>query len=179
MLKSPYFYWRRYSRSISIVCILLFLESLLHISKFRVTRPSKPLDLPFSTGCQEPDIHGRRENAAIVMLARNGELEGAVKSVVSLEKQFNRWFHYPVIFLNDVPWEEDFIHALSEVVSGEVQFETIKNGSGMWGFPGFMDQDKAQASMAQQSLKGSLYAGMESYHHMCRFNSGYASCLYH
>ena len=115
-------------------------------------------------------MNAPRENAAIVMLARNSEREGAVKSVTSLEQQFNRWFHYPIVFLNDDPWEQDFIDALSKVASGKTQFEVISHG--MWGFPDWMDKEDARRRMKQQEARGVMYAGMESYHHMCRFNSG-------
>ncbi|MCJ1411690.1 hypothetical protein MMC19_005782 [Ptychographa xylographoides] len=91
-------------------------------------------------------------------------------SIESLEKQFNRWYHYPVIFLNDQPWDQSFIDALSPIVSGHVQFEVIGKDSGMWGVPEWMDPEEAKAAVAKQSwIK---YGGIMSYHHMCRFNSG-------
>ena len=155
---------------ITAICFLLCVETLLHINSFEVNRPPKPLDEPFSVRCQEPDVDAPRENAAIVMLARNRELEGAVKAVSSLESQFNRWFHYPIIFLNDEPWDQSFKDALSNTASGETHFETIPHE--MWGFPAWMDQDEARRIMKQQEARGVMYAGMESYHHMCRFNSG-------
>ena len=155
---------------ITAICFLLCLETLLHINKFEVKRPPRPLDEPFSVRCQEPDTSAPRENAAIVMLARNRELDGAVKAVSSLELQFNRWFQYPIIFLNDEPWEQSFKDTLSAVVSGKTQFETISGG--MWGFPEWMNRDEARRRMKQQEARGVMYAGMESYHHMCRFNSG-------
>jgi mannosyltransferase len=72
--------------------------------------------------------------------------------------------------LNDVPWDRAFINTLSKVASGEASFEVIPRD--LWGYPDFIDHNKARASMAKQQARGSLYAGMESYHHMCRFNSG-------
>ena len=155
---------------ITAICFLLCVETLLHINSFEIKRPSKPLDEPFAVRCQEPDTDAPRENAAIVMLARNRELDGAVKAVSSLEAQFNRWFHYPIIFLNDELWEESFKDTLSAVTSGKAQFETV-SGS-MWGFPDWMDPKEARRRMKQQEARGVMYAGMESYHHMCRFNSG-------
>lgn len=161
----------RHQYLITAICFLLCVETLLHINSFDIKRPSKPLDEPFSTGCREPDVNAPRENAAIVMLARNSELDGAVKSVKSLEQQFNRWFHYPIIFLNDARWDQSFIDSLSKVASGDTHFEVISNG--MWGFPDWMDQEDARRRMKQQEARGVMYAGMESYHHMCRFNSGW------
>ena len=130
-----------------------------------------PVDAPFFTTCQEPDVNAPRANATILMLARNADLEGAVTAVTSVEKQFNQWFHYPIIFLNNEPWDRAFIDALSKTASGEVYFETID--SNMWGYPTWIDQKKAARKMKAQERAGLVYAGKESYHHMCRFNSGF------
>ncbi|MCJ1390834.1 hypothetical protein MMC18_003695 [Xylographa bjoerkii] len=118
----------------------------------RVTPLRQSVDLPFATRCLEPNVHAPRENATIVMLARNSEVRGAIRSIESIERQFNRWFHYPIIFLNDVPWETAFIDALTPVASGEVKFDVIDNG--MWGFPEWMDLGNAKAAVARQ--KGHL-----------------------
>ena len=160
----------RHQYLITGLCFLLCVETLVHINTYEVRRPPVPLDEPFFVGCQEPDVNAPRENAAIVMLARNRELEGAVKSVKSLEKQFNRWFHYPIVFLNDERWDQAFIDALTKVSSGKVTFDVIP--ASMWGFPEWMDQEEARRRMKQQEARGVMYAGLESYHHMCRFNSG-------
>ena len=160
----------RHQYLITAICFLLCAETLVHINSYEVKRPSDRLDEPFTVGCREPDVKAPRENAAIVMLARNRELEGAVRSVKSLERQFNRWFNYPIVFLNDEPWDQAFIDALTKVSSGKATFETIK--AEMWGFPDWMDRDEARKRMKHQEAKGVMYAGLESYHHMCRFNSG-------
>ena len=158
---------------ISGVVIILALEHAAHLYNHRIPRPSTPLDRPFATGCLEPDVNGPRANATIVMLARNSELNGAVRSVASLEKQFNRWFHYPIVFLNDQPWDDRFVSSLTEVASGKVQFEVISDKSDMWGFPSWIDEEKATADIASQGAHGIKYGGQESYHHMCRFNAGF------
>ena len=171
--------WRRWARRwlvrnqwlVVSVFFLMSAETLFHIYSYEVKRPSRPLDEPFNRGCREPDVLAPRENAVIVMLARNRERQGAVQSIKSLEKQFNHWFHYPIIFLNDDPWEEPFINDLTRVASGNVTFEQIPKG--MWGFPEWMDHDSARQGMKRQEDQGVLYGGLESYHHMCRFNSGY------
>ena len=161
----------RHQWLLSTIVFLLSIESVLHVYSYRPSRPSSPLDEPFNTGCREPDVSQPRENAAIVMLARNKERQGAISSIRSLEKQWNRWYHYPIVFLNDEPWEQKFIDDLTKVASGNVTFEQIP--SDMWGFPDWMDQEHARKMMKKQDDRGVLYAGMESYHHMCRYNSGY------
>lgn len=51
---------------------------------------------------------GRRANATIVMLARNGDLPGIIKSMKQLEDRFNKKFHYPYVFLNEEPFSDKF-----------------------------------------------------------------------
>ena len=50
-----------------------------------------------------------RENATLLMLVRNFELPGALKSMRSLEDRFNKDYHYDWVFLNDVPFSMEFI----------------------------------------------------------------------
>lgn len=154
------------------VFLALLVEICIHVSKFRVPVPEIDLDPPFYTSCQEPDTSAPRENAAIVMLARNKEFAEAQHSVASLERRFNRWFQYPYVFLNDEPWSEEFMSAIRETTNASTAFEVIPQES--WTFPSWMDKDKAQASIKEQGDRGVLYAGLTTYHHMCRFFSGYA-----
>lgn len=160
------------------------LESIWHRQRFDVARPAHDLDPPFYSSCQEPPPaeEGRLpgaggkfrqvggENAALVMLARNADVEAANRSIASIERKFNRWFHYPIIFLNDEPWDDEFVRVLNATASGNAVFEQIP--AGFWGFPDWIDKDKAKASMAEQGARHIHYAGKESYHHMCRFYSG-------
>ena len=151
---------------------LWLLDASHHIYQFYIPRPPIPLDAPFQTGCSIPDTSLPHENAVILMLARNNELAGAKKSITSLEEKFNRWFHYDVLFLNDEPFSKEFQDALRPIVSGKVMFETIANDTDMWGFPAWIDVDEAREVIAGQEDKGIKYGSLESYHHMCRFNSG-------
>jgi len=47
-------------------------------------------------------------NAVFVMLCRNEEVDGAVKSIRELEDRFNHKYHYPWVFLNEEEFTEDF-----------------------------------------------------------------------
>jgi mannosyltransferase len=122
-------------------------------------------------GCLEPQVNGPRANAAIVVLARNKELEGVIQSVKSLERHFNRWFHYPYVFLNDGDFNETFRETVLSHVSGSVEFGKIPPEQ--WGFPDWVDPDVVKEGIAKQGDRAIMYGGMESYHHMCRFYSGY------
>ena len=50
----------------------------------------------------------RKANAAFVVLARNGDLKGIVRSMKQMEDRFNKKFDYPWIFLNEEPFSDEF-----------------------------------------------------------------------
>lgn len=153
---------------------LMFIEVYVHVRNYDVPRPSTPLDAPFYTGCQSPVLNTTaRESAVLVMLARNSEVKGAISSIRSVQEQFNDNFGYPWVFLNDEEWTEDFKIKVGKAVGKdtEVKFEVIPKE--MWGYPGWIDQVRARSSMQSMKNRGIQYGGQESYHHMCRFQSGY------
>jgi alpha 1,2-mannosyltransferase len=51
---------------------------------------------------------GRRANASFVILARNGDLNGVLKSMKQMEDRFNKRFRYPYVFLNEEPFTDQF-----------------------------------------------------------------------
>ena len=53
-----------------------------------------------------PPAH--KANATFVILARNGDLPGVIDSIRQLEDRFNRHYHYPYVFLNEEPFNEEF-----------------------------------------------------------------------
>ncbi|KAF4781715.1 glycolipid 2-alpha-mannosyltransferase [Colletotrichum scovillei] len=146
------------------------MESVLHCRTFNAPRPTIEQDQPFYTSCREPDVTGKRENGVLVMLAKNSELKEANHTVASLEKHFNRWFHYPIVFLNNEPFDDRFIEVLNSTASGGATFEVIPQED--WTFPAWVNQTAAKSSIVEQGARGTMHAGQEGYHHMCRFYSG-------
>ncbi|SPO03109.1 related to KTR5 - putative mannosyltransferase [Cephalotrichum gorgonifer] len=136
-----------------------------------VRKISEKHDAVFVTGCREPDTTKPRANAAFVVLARNQELEGVIQSVKSIERHFNRWYHYPYVFLNDDDFNQTFIDTVQNYTSGTVEFGKL--GADMWGFPDWVDHKVAKEGIAKQGDAAVMYGGMESYHFMCRFYSGF------
>ena len=49
-----------------------------------------------------------RANATLLMLARNSDVDDAVRAVRGLEDRFNHKYHYPWVFLNEQPFSDDF-----------------------------------------------------------------------
>jgi len=131
---------------------------------------SEKHDKVFVTGCQIPDTTQPRANATFVVLARNKELEGVLESIKSVERHFNRWYHYPYTFLNDGDFNQTFMDTVRNHTSSPVEFGKID--STMWGFPEWANAGWAKEGIARQGDDAIMYGGMESYHHMCRFYSG-------
>jgi alpha 1,2-mannosyltransferase len=51
----------------------------------------------------------RKANAAIVILARNGDVQGVINSMKELEDRFNKKFRYDYVFLNEEKFSDRFI----------------------------------------------------------------------
>ncbi|KAF7794140.1 hypothetical protein EIP86_005271 [Pleurotus ostreatoroseus] len=113
----------------------------------------------------------RRANATILMLARNSDLEGAMRSVRELEDRFNVRYGYPWTFLNEEPFSEDFKRRVGNIVSGEATFATIPHDH--WFQPDSIDEEKAKAGREKMVNDNIIYGGSVSYRNMCRFNSGF------
>lgn len=133
-------------------------------------------DKPFYEGCvdthaymQDPSY--RKMNATFVMLTKNDEIDGVLHSINSLESHFNQWFHYPYVFLNNVPFSEDFKKQIKGAVSGDVHFGLVDKPT--WEIPEeSTDPEAFKNAIETQGDRGFLYGGSASYHRMCRFYSG-------
>lgn len=158
---------------IAVVALLMLLEVCVHIRSYSIIRSPIPLDAPFHTGCRSPVLNTTaRENAVLVMLARNSEVSGTVSSVRNVQEQFNDNFGYPWVFLNDEERSNEFKEKVGKAVGrANAKFEAIPEE--IWGYPEWIDKEKAKQSMQDMKDRNIQYSSMESYHHMCRFQSGY------
>ena len=160
----------RISPWLLLLTVFLALETLIHYYSLLVPVPPEEMDEIFHRGCRDPADYPNREKAVLVMLARNSEVKGALSTLKMVEQRFNRFFHYPIMFINDEQWEPDVMAALTGSVSGTAIFEEIP--SGRWGYPKGMDIESAEKAMESQGQNGVKYGSTVSYHHMCRFFSG-------
>lgn len=120
---------------------------------------------------QLPSSYGR-ENATLVMLARNSDLDGALKSMRSLQDRFNSQYNYPWVFLNEVPFTSEFIEKTTLMADGAPTYYELVPESD-WEPPEFIDESRLQANLFQAEQDNVLYGGFRSYRNMCHFNSGY------
>lgn len=65
-------------------------------------------DVTTSPGVDEHLVVDRRANATFVILTRNSDLDGIIRSIRDIEDRFNRKYNYPYVLLNEVPFTEEF-----------------------------------------------------------------------
>lgn len=112
--------------------------------------------------------HQPRLNASLVMLARNSDIDGVIKSIDSLERHFNQWFNYPWVLLNDKPFTEEFKQRVKQHTAN-VSFHLIPQEH--WQFPEGINEAEMTEAFNQQADHGILYGGFKTYHQMCRYYS--------
>ncbi|CAM0140857.1 unnamed protein product [Umbelopsis sp. WA50703] len=112
-----------------------------------------------------------KANAAFIILARNSNEAGLLSSLQQNEEKFNKKYNYPYIILNDEMFTEEFRQVISNATRAQVKFGTIDQS--MWGYPEWVDQEKAAKDRETLKAQSVPYASSESYRHMCRFQSGF------
>lgn len=112
----------------------------------------------------------QRMNATFVTLTRNSDLWELVKSIRSVEDRFNRKHGYDWVFLNDVPFDEEFKNVTSSLTSGKTYYGLVPKEH--WSYPDWIDQRRA-AQTRRETATRYMYGDSESYRHMCRFFSGF------
>ncbi|KAJ2931372.1 hypothetical protein H1R20_g5751, partial [Candolleomyces eurysporus] len=114
---------------------------------------------------------GRRANATVVMLARNGDINGVTSSVKQLEDRWNNKFHYPYVFLNDEEFTQEFKDRVKTITESEVYFGLIPRDH--WNQPDWIDEEKATKAREDMVKNNVIYGGSVPYRNMCRYNSGF------
>lgn len=124
-----------------------------------------PISLDADDGPRE------KARAAIVILARNSDIEGLNKTIPQFESTFNGKFQYPYVFLNDVPFNENFKTAMKRLTKAEMKFGTIPHEH--WSYPAWINQTKAAEVRMDMKRRNIIYGDSLPYRHMCRYNSGF------
>ncbi|KAJ2005277.1 hypothetical protein GGI02_001097 [Coemansia sp. RSA 2322] len=114
------------------------------------------------------DTHSLPVRAAIVALVRNEELFEMRLAVRQIEDRFNSRFNYPYVFVNDVPFTEEFMQGIRDVTRAPVEFGILDHDS--WKVPEWIDQERYEH--VKQTAKYP-HGEKDSYRKMCRFQSGY------
>jgi alpha 1,2-mannosyltransferase len=112
-----------------------------------------------------------RPRAALISLVRNSELEGIMQSMRQLEYRWNKKYQYPWVFFNDEPFDENFKAATQNLTSAKCFFEVVP--AEHWSLPDWIDKGRFMNSLEYLGTIGVGKGWMASYHHMCRWNSGF------
>ncbi|KAF8921281.1 glycosyltransferase family 15 protein [Mucidula mucida] len=177
--------WRYVFLVLGIVISLHYILSFAHEGYGRATSLSSlknqfggahpPYQTPVPDEYYVPDPilppQGRKASAAIVMLARNSDLNGIISSMKQMEDRFNKKFQYPYVFLNEEAFSTEFKTRISELTDAKVEFGLIPHDH--WYQPDSIDEEKAAASREDMVKNSVIYGGSVPYRNMCRFNSGF------
>jgi alpha 1,2-mannosyltransferase len=118
-----------------------------------------------------PTAPGPRMNATFVTLARNSDVWDIMKSIRQVEDRFNNKYHYDWVFLNDKPFDDNFIKLTTNLISGKTHYGLIPTDH--WSYPAHIDQDKAAKAREDMAQRKIIYGDSVSYRHMCRYESGF------
>lgn len=110
-----------------------------------------------------------KQNAVILILCKNDEIDGISKTIQNFEERFNNKFQYPYVFLNDQEFTDEFKERLNKVCKNRATFGRVD--SAMWDMPALIDKDKAKKEWEKMKKARVPYVDRESYHNMCRFFS--------
>lgn len=100
------------------------------------------------------------------------EQEDIAGTIVNLEDRFNKNFRYPYVFLNNEPFTEEFKSAMHRAAPGAImQFGLVPVEH--WSYPASVNQTRAAECREEMRAKNVMFGDMESYHHMCRYQSGF------
>lgn len=124
-----------------------------------------------SLPAQDSQVADTRVKATFVSLARNSELYDLIKAIRRVEDRFNRKFNYDWVFLNDEEFTQEFKDLTTAIVSGTTKYGKIAKEH--WSYPEWIDQGKAAESRKKMKEQKIIYGDLESYRHMCRFESGF------
>ncbi|OQO00255.1 hypothetical protein B0A48_14042 [Cryoendolithus antarcticus] len=135
------------------------------------TSPNPYASSPATSHLTSSTNAGPRMNATFVTLARNSDLWEISRSIRQVEDRFNHAFNYDWVFLNDAEFDDTFKKVTSALTSGKTFYGKI--GSEHWGFPSWIDQDRAKKVRNEMREKKIIYGDSVSYRHMCRYESGF------
>ncbi|CAG8612857.1 4467_t:CDS:2, partial [Scutellospora calospora] len=108
-----------------------------------------------------------KANACFVVLIRNTDLHNFRWSMRQLEDRFNHKYNYPYVFLNDVPFTEEFIKYTSSLTNAKTEYGKCVIPKEYWSVPDYIDMETVNKNMDRMSKEGVLYGGSLPYRHMC------------
>ncbi len=146
-----------------------FMRYLL-MSLTAIGEPPEPLWRHTNQDYTANSPNSARINATLLSLVRNEELHELIPTMKQLEATWNHKFNYPWTFFNDVPFTDEFKEQTQAVTKAKCSYHIIPTEH--WEMPSWVSEDLYQESAKILKENDVQYAGMKSYHQMCRWNSG-------
>lgn len=91
--------------------------------------------------------------------------------MIQLEARWNYKYQYPWIFFNDEPFTPEFIASTKNLTNADCFYEVVPEE--YWRLPEWIDEGRFMNSLDYLGTIGVGKGWMVSYHHMCRWNSGF------
>ncbi|ODQ82217.1 glycosyltransferase family 15 protein [Babjeviella inositovora NRRL Y-12698] len=143
-------------------------DNMKHYTEFVLTKINEPKTGNLVRGPAEKEEYVLA-NATLLVLVRNKELDGLIKTITQIEEKFNKKFHYPYTLINDEAFTDNFKKKVEEVASGKIEYVHLTPEE--WGTPSHLDQKKIDRAFDMMEEQHIQYGTLLSYRHMCRFNS--------
>ena len=140
-------------------------------STIETGEPPEPLHRVNGDNYDPDNPYSDRINATLLSLVRNKELKELVQSMQDLERTWNHKFNYPWTFINDEPFTDEFKKVTQLQTKAQCRYEIIPKEH--WAIPSWINRDLMHESANFLEDQDVQYAHMESYHQMCRWNSGF------
>lgn len=117
--------------------VLLFLlyqfySRYFYVPRYTLTTSTSKQTLEYAAeqsaflGPQDPaapwNTNTTRVKACFVVLVRNSDLHDMRRTVHNLEERFNSKYNYPYIFLNDVPFTDEFKELTSSLTNAVTKY---------------------------------------------------------
>lgn len=147
--------------------VLVFLSpSIYHFGTYW---QDERIPTPLETGL--PMQQTEPIKATLLVLTRNSDVKGIVKSMIQLEHSWNHKFNYPWTFFNDEPFTDEFKELTKQATNASIRYELIPKAH--WEVPSWIDESRFKTSREKLKDAQVRYAELISYRQMCRWFSGF------
>ncbi|RIB13756.1 Glycosyltransferase Family 15 protein [Gigaspora rosea] len=151
--------------------ILLALVAMaLYILFYIVSKTYLKFDIPdINNNLQENNIKtGQigKANACFMILSENSRLEGVKSTMRQIEDRFNHKYNYPYIFLNDVPFTQEFINFTKAMTKAKTKYGLVSKEH--WSFPNYINIELVNKNIQEMANNRIPFGSSLSYRHMCR-----------
>ncbi|KAG0182605.1 hypothetical protein DFQ29_003158 [Apophysomyces sp. BC1021] len=119
-----------------------------------------------------PDRHMQKHPPSTKAKAALVILDAIAQTIANFEDKFNKYFHYPYVFLNDEMFTEEF-KAKMQQTAPDSSFKFGLVPKEHWSYPSWVNTTYAEECREQMKIGGVMFGDKESYHHMCRYQSGF------